>query len=204
MPYYSHANPLSAIQQRAPHSPYHRQNIRHQLRQGPLNFEDDVYKDVLRAAWVHCEVLHSNLNNKQHQALLNAFNNIRSSLKVLIIMVDVSSQGLNFQKASSRVMSLIPAKRSNPQTQAENRVFRVDQTENVRYHAPSSVISTTNIERLGRQHRQALFNPFNDQRSNLKVLIIMLDVSSQWSNLQKASSRVISLIPAKRCVDRRA
>ncbi|KAL8725678.1 MAG: hypothetical protein Q9181_006325 [Wetmoreana brouardii] len=40
---------------------------------------------------------------------------------------DVSPQGLNLQKASSRSVTTIPAKRVNPQAQAENRILHADQ-----------------------------------------------------------------------------
>lgn len=89
------------------------------------------YEGALRAAWIHCETLHSKLNYKQRQNLINDFNNKESTLQVLMIMVDVASNGLNLQKASKRVISMVPAKRANPQMQAENRVLRVDQENEV-------------------------------------------------------------------------
>ena len=89
------------------------------------------YEDSCRAAWIHCEVLHSKLNQSQRQKLLNDFNDSDSSLNVLIIMIEVASTGLNLQKASHRVLSMIPAKRVGPQMQAENRVLRVDQHKSV-------------------------------------------------------------------------
>ena len=89
------------------------------------------YEDSCRAAWIHCEVLHSKLNQAQRQKLLDAFNDSDSSLNVLIIMIEVASTGLNLQKASHRVLSMIPAKRIGPQMQAENRVLRVDQQKSV-------------------------------------------------------------------------
>ena len=89
------------------------------------------YEDALRAAWIHCETLHSHLQHKQRQDLINDFNNKKSTLQVLIIMVDVASNGLNLQKAARRVISMVPAKRANPQMQAENRGLRVDQESDV-------------------------------------------------------------------------
>ncbi len=47
------------------------------------------------------------------------------------LLVDVASNGLNLQKAAKRVISMVPAKRANPQIQAENRVLRVDQENDV-------------------------------------------------------------------------
>ena len=108
------------------------------------------YEDCCRAAWIHCEVLHSKLNQAQRQKLLDDFNNSDSSLNVLIIMIEVASTGLNLQKASHRVLSLIPAKRSGPQMQAENRVLRVDQ------HKPVEInrVIVKNSHDLYREARQ--------------------------------------------------
>ena len=47
------------------------------------------------------------------------------------MMIDVSSQGLNLQGASHRVISMIPAKRVNPLMPAESRMLRVDQALDV-------------------------------------------------------------------------
>ena len=91
----------------------------------PLNAK--FYEDSLRAMWIHCEVLHSKLNHRQRQDLIDSCNSPESSLKVLLVMVDVSSQGLNLQRASNKVITMMPAKRSNPQMQAETRILRADQ-----------------------------------------------------------------------------
>ena len=95
----------------------------------PLNAQ--FHEDALQAVWIYCEVLHSKLTHKQRQDLIDSFNSIESSIKVLIVMVDVSSQGLNLQRASNRVITMMSAKRSNPQMQAETRVLRADQEHKV-------------------------------------------------------------------------
>ena len=93
----------------------------------PLNAK--FYEDSLRAAWVHVEVLHSKLTHKQRQKLIDDFNDSKSSLQVLVVMNEVSSQGLNLQRASSNTVTMIPGKRIGPQIQTENRILRVDQTK---------------------------------------------------------------------------
>ena len=90
-----------------------------------------LYKDGLRAAWAHAEVLRSNLSHKQRKKLFEEFNDPDSSIKVLIMMYDVASQGLNLQKASCKVLSMTPAKKFDPEMQATNRVLRVDQSHEV-------------------------------------------------------------------------
>ena len=96
----------------------------------PLNAK--FYEDSIRALWIHCETAHSKLTQSQRQKLFDAFNDSSSTLQVLIIMVDVASQGLNLQKASNNVITMIPGKRINPQLQAETRSFRCDQKKPVR------------------------------------------------------------------------
>ena len=64
----------------------------------------------VRALWIGAEVLHSRPNHKHRQKLVDTFNDLASSLKVLIMMVDVASQGLHLQQASYRVISMIPTK----------------------------------------------------------------------------------------------
>ena len=51
------------------------------------------YEDSERIFWVHYEVLHLELNHKQRQKLLDDCNKKSSTLRALIVMVDVASQG---------------------------------------------------------------------------------------------------------------
>ena len=51
---------------------------------------------------------------------------LASSIKVLTMMVDVGSQGLNLQHTTYGVISMIFAKRSNRRVQVENRGLRDD------------------------------------------------------------------------------
>jgi SNF2 family DNA or RNA helicase len=58
---------------------------------------------VLRTALIDARVMHAGLSNKAKGDLVELFNNLDSSFKVLIMMYDVGAVGLNLQFACDRV-----------------------------------------------------------------------------------------------------
>ena len=126
-------------------------------------------EDSLRALWIHCEHTRDSHTNKDK--ILDSFNTESSSLQVLIIMVDVSSQGLNLQRAANRVISIIPAKRSNPQTQAETRVLRADQEHSVEIHQ-------TSLQNFYDQFREA--RQISNMRLEIATKAHLPDCGKDW------------------------
>jgi SNF2 family DNA or RNA helicase len=80
---------------------------------------------LLRAGLIDTRVIHAGLSNGARSQLVKLFNDPNSSLKVLIMMFNVSAVGLNLEKAYDRVVIVsIPRNRSQD-AQLGRRVDRV-------------------------------------------------------------------------------
>ena len=80
---------------------------------------------ALQLLLVGAKVLHAGLNQSTRHQLGAAFNKRGSPLKVLVIMYNVSGQGINLHHACSRVFVATPAINLARQLQAISRAIRV-------------------------------------------------------------------------------
>jgi hypothetical protein len=80
---------------------------------------------VCNLIYVEAGVLHAGLTDSERVNLVNRFNDPSDTLVVLIIMYQVSAQGVNLDKCCSRVIVATPAINAPSEIQAWSRVIRV-------------------------------------------------------------------------------
>lgn len=83
------------------------------------------FEMVCKLMYVEAEVLHANLGDVERVNLVNRFNNPQDSLTVLIIMYQVSSQGVNLDSCCCQVVMATPALNAPLEIQAWSRVIQV-------------------------------------------------------------------------------
>lgn len=83
------------------------------------------YELVLRFLGIDARVVHAGLNAEERQQLMNRFNKAQDSLAFLIIMYNVSGQGLNLDGACCKVLVLEVAINAALEIQGWGRVLRV-------------------------------------------------------------------------------
>ena len=80
---------------------------------------------VLRCALLDARMMHSALSNHARSSLVDLFNDPQSSLKILILLLDVSAVGLNLHVCCDRMVATALAKSYAQQAQAMGRIDRV-------------------------------------------------------------------------------
>ena len=83
------------------------------------------YELVLRFLGIDARVVHAGLNAEERQQLMNRFNKAQDSLAFLIIMYNVSGQGLNLDGTCCKVLVLEVAINAALEIQGWGRVLRV-------------------------------------------------------------------------------
>ena len=83
------------------------------------------YECAIRITYIDVEVLHAGLTNAEREILVKRFKNKDDSLTVLIIMYQVSAQGVNLDSCCSRVIVCTPAINAPSEIQAWSRLIRV-------------------------------------------------------------------------------
>lgn len=83
---------------------------------------------VLQYLHIDTAVMHAQLSEDKRQALVNEFNLPSSSLTVLIILYNVSAQGVNLDRACARVLVTCAAINASLEVQAWGRLIRVSPT----------------------------------------------------------------------------
>ena len=86
---------------------------------------------AVRFIFVKTRVMHSGLDPVQRTELITQFNDPNDALKVLIIMYDVSAQGLNLHHACGRAVVMTSARNAAIELQAWGRILRVSQAPNM-------------------------------------------------------------------------
>lgn len=82
---------------------------------------------VLKSVYVEAEVLHAGLSDTERVDLVQRFRDPADKLMVLVIMYQVSAQGVNLDPCCSRVIVTTPAQNAPSEVQAWSRVIRVSQ-----------------------------------------------------------------------------
>jgi len=88
---------------------------------------------VLRTALIDCRMMHAGLSNKAKADLCDMFNDPKSTLRVMIILFDVSAVGLNLHKACDRMVALATGRSEAQNGQAKGRIDRVSITSSNEY-----------------------------------------------------------------------
>jgi hypothetical protein len=83
------------------------------------------YELDLRFLRINARVIHAGLSHDKRQQLMNRFNNAQDSLKFLIIIYNVSGQGINLDLACNKVLVLESAINAALEIQGWGRVLRV-------------------------------------------------------------------------------
>ncbi|KAH0264376.1 hypothetical protein KCU91_g12087, partial [Aureobasidium melanogenum] len=95
----------------------------------------------LRSLGIDARVLHAGLSNKAKAAMVDLFNDPKSSLKVLIMMYDVGAAGLNLHEACNRVFIASIARAFALEEQVggrTNRITSIFDTRVTRRSTPNS------------------------------------------------------------------
>lgn len=83
------------------------------------------YESVCNFCYVNTEVLHAGLSDSDRVNLVKRFNDPKDDLLILIIMYQVSAQGVNLNPCCCRVIITTPAINAPSEIQAWSRVIRV-------------------------------------------------------------------------------
>ena len=83
------------------------------------------WDSVCNFAYVETEVLHAGLTDLERVNLVKRFSDPKDSLLILIIMYQVSAQGVNLDRCCCRVLVATPAINTPSEIQAWSRVIRV-------------------------------------------------------------------------------
>ena len=75
--------------------------------------------------YIETRVLHSGLTNSERSELVDSFNSPAASIKVLILMYNVGSQGTNLDTCCNRVLVATAATNASLEVQAWGRATRV-------------------------------------------------------------------------------
>lgn len=84
-----------------------------------------AWEMALNYLYVETRVLHSGLNNEERGRLVKDFNNPKNSIRVLILMYNVGSQGTNLDPCYNRVIVATGATNAALEIQAWGRAIRV-------------------------------------------------------------------------------
>lgn len=80
---------------------------------------------MLNYLCIHTKVLHSGLSNKKRTKLVKEFNNKKSSLRAIVLMFNIESQGTNLSKDYDRILVATGAVNTSLEIQVWVRVIRV-------------------------------------------------------------------------------
>ncbi|KAL1623787.1 hypothetical protein SLS54_004248 [Diplodia seriata] len=125
---------------------------------------------VLQFLHVETHVLHADLTAPERQNLVDSFNDPKSSLKCLILMYNVSSQGVNLHGASNVAFVATGAINAGLEMQAWGRLIRIAQKK------PVTII---------RCQTRNSFDQFRDsrQREKQKTILATTSYSSEMTAL---------------------
>ncbi|KAI9782077.1 MAG: hypothetical protein M1839_005423 [Geoglossum umbratile] len=108
----------------------------------------------LRFVYVHATVLHSGLSNSRRQELMDDFNDPEGKTQVLIIMHDVSCQGINIHYDCHRITIPTCPRSASLEFQIWGRVLRVMQKHDV-FITRTHVVNTHDTWRESKQTDKA-------------------------------------------------
>lgn len=94
---------------------------------------------ALNYLYIETKVLHSGLNNEERTLLVKSFNNPRSSLKMLVLMYNVGSQGTNLDPCCNNVIVATGAINASLEVQAWGRVIRVGDAPPDRFEGRTAI-----------------------------------------------------------------
>lgn len=98
---------------------------------------------VLQFLHVECYVMHADLSNQERQELVERFNDKNSTLKVLILMYNISAQGVNLHKAAYHAFVATGAINAGVEIQAWGRLIRVSHL--LLHHLLQTSLKLTNL-----------------------------------------------------------
>lgn len=100
------------------------------------------YEIVLKYGLINAKVMHSDLTQKERTTLSNEFLDINSDLQVLVIMYDVSAQGLNLHSACHVAFVATAARNCALEVQGWGRILRVSEAEGLQTQVANETLAT--------------------------------------------------------------